>query len=718
VTRAAASIPPAQDCGCGWPEATTPVLLHRPVLAGIDRLTLSVFAQDRWDLNPGVFEAHARAVTVSFHDCPAALRPAVKHYLWEMINHIPPRVLRKASTDQLSLRSIAHSYRRLLVFMHWLDGRGITQVGHVTDDLLNRFLDHVLTLERSSVMKADYLHEVRRLWCYRDRLPAHLQLPTTPPWGGNDNQDLLGPRRANRENATSRIHHDTLQPLLMWSLRFVEDFAPDIIVAFSEYQRLARRGHYAAHRLAPERRDHLAHTGWLTSAVDTWLADRRRHGLALPGHRKPDGTLEVSWAHLRRIFDSSHTPWFPGRPAHALVASSGLPIADDAYLDTPITGRLHDRPWLAAIAYRQAPQLARLLVAAAAIVTGYLSGMRPGELLSLERDCVEHDPVAKLWLLRGTRWKGAIDDKGRKLPEGQPRDDPWVVVEPVARAIEALQRLHPHPLLFPTRLPAYGLAHGRRRPERAITARNNATLAQDIAALIAWVNQYCADHDCAQERIPDDPHGGINLSRFRRTLAWHIVRRPRGLIAGAIQYGHLHLRITLGYSGSYASGFPDDLAYEDWLLRLEQLTEREERLVAGEHISGPGADTYHHRVHTGHAKFAGRVLANTRQARDLLDNPLLQIYPGKAMTCVFNPQQALCQIQRTEGDTRRTPDQSDCRPTCKNLAYTDTNIAELQARADQLREIVADPFAPSLRRSRERQELDRINTLIRDHQGQ
>jgi hypothetical protein len=70
----------------------------------------------------------------------------------------------------------------------------------------------------------------------------------------------------------------------------------------------------------------------------------------------------------------------------------------------------------------------------------------------------------------------------------------------------------------------------------------------------------------------------------------------------------------------------------------------------------------------------GRVLTTNRQAHDLLDNPLLQIFPGKAMTCVFNPQQALCQIQRAEGDTRRTPDQSDCRPTCNNLAYTDADI--------------------------------------------
>jgi hypothetical protein len=31
-------------------------------------------------------------------------------------------------------------------------------------------------------------------------------------------------------------------------------------------------------------------------------------------------------------------------------------------------------------------------------------------------------------------------------------------------------------------------------------------------------------------------------------LAWFICRRPRGLVAAAIQYGHLHVQITQGYS--------------------------------------------------------------------------------------------------------------------------------------------------------------------------
>jgi hypothetical protein len=169
--------------------------------------------------------------------------------------------------------------------------------------------------------------------------------------------------------------------------------------------------------------------------------------------------------------------------------------------------------------------------------------------------------------------------------------------------------------------------------------------------------------------------------------------------------------------GSYNSGFPDDHAFEEWLYRLEQFAERENRLAAGEHVSGPAADTYQHRVHTATATFEGRVLTTQRQAHDLLSNPLLQIYPRRAMTCVFDATKAACQIQRNEDDSRRTPDLTDCRPkTCKNVAYTDRDITELRKRAQQLREAIRDdPLAPSIRLDRERRELERVNTILRRH---
>jgi len=74
--------------------------------------------------------------------------------------------------------------------------------------------------------------------------------------------------------------------------------------------------------------------------------------------------------------------------------------------------------------------------------------MRTGEALNLERDRVSHGPAIDLWLITGRRFKGARDEHGNKIPEGEQRRDPWVVAEQAAHAVAVLQRLHDHRLLF------------------------------------------------------------------------------------------------------------------------------------------------------------------------------------------------------------------------------------------------------------------------------
>ncbi|MFE5592296.1 hypothetical protein [Streptomyces sp. NPDC056549] len=80
------------------------------------------------------------------------------------------------------------------------------------------------------------------------------------------------------------------------------------------------------------------------------------------------------------------------------------------------------------------------------------------------------------------------------------------------------------------------------------------------------------------------------LGGHYQAIAWFIRRRPRGLVAAAIQYGHAHTRMLQGYAGSYDSGFPDEYAFEDWLYRLEILSEDAEVFDEGEHVSGAAAD--------------------------------------------------------------------------------------------------------------------------------
>src|SRR5262249_51857136 len=151
---------------------------------------------------------------------------------------------------------------------------------------------------------------------------------------------------------------------------------------------------------------------------------------------------------------------------------------------------------------------------------------------------------------------------------------------------------------------------------------------------------------------------------------------PRGAVAAALQYGHVHVRITQGYAGSYASGFPDEYAFEDFLGRLNRLREDERQLRAGEHVSGPAAETYRSRVtSSATTRFGGRTIPTERQARAALKHMALQVFPGRAMTCVLDPTQALCQLREPNDDARRTPDLDNCRSACRNIARTDRDVA-------------------------------------------
>lgn len=70
-------------------------------------------------------------------------------------------------------------------------------------------------------------------------------------------------------------------------------------------------------------------------------------------------------------------------------------------------------------------------------------------------------------------------------------------------------------------------------------ALKNSSLNRRIEGFVTWVNREAEARSPPGQGIPEDPHGAIGTGRFRRTLAWHIARRPGGLIALTIQYGHM-----------------------------------------------------------------------------------------------------------------------------------------------------------------------------------
>ncbi|QMU80588.1 hypothetical protein GXW83_27320 [Streptacidiphilus sp. PB12-B1b] len=392
-----------------------------------------------------------------------------------------------------------------------------------------------------------------------------------------------------------------------------------------------------------------------------------------------------------------------------MFLTSGIPIAHGAFLTARPKGLLDGGPWMENIAYADVKKLVRMLSTACFLLLAYLTGCRPGEAVSLRRGCLRRDKVTKLWEVHGRKWKNARDESGAKIPEGQFRDEPWIAPDLVATAIGVQERLHDAEALFPVWLVA-----DERDQHEGGEARTLASINEDLNGFIDWVNAFCSRHG-RSDVIPLDPQR-LTGSRLRRTLAWFICRRPRGMVAAAIQYGHLRVQITQGYAGTYASGFPDDLAFERWLTQLDDLQDADRRLKAGEHVSGPAAGAYRARVSGGARKFAGRVLRTGKEARHVMANPSLQIYHGKGMTCVFTAATARCELEPSLDDARVTPDTEGCHPACGNLCRTEENISELRAEASQLRNKVADKVSPPIRWGRERRRLAYLEQLIDEHE--
>ncbi|SKH61826.1 phage integrase family protein [Mycobacteroides abscessus subsp. massiliense] len=703
------------------PHALTLVLANRRLNPAADLNTLSRFGDEVWNLSPAIFESHSEGLSVNFGRLPEAYRQDVKRYTWHLLNSDAPYRLWHSSTPRISVRTAATAFRSFSVFVLWLSSHKIDRFADVTTEHLNQYLADILASDLTVMMKAVRLVEIPRFWSYRSLLPESVQLRVPVPWNGVEPRDLVGGGGGFKSNVnrTPRIDTATIEPLLMWSLQFVEKFAPDIIDAFAEYLTMWKK--------SPSLRNNPVRSPsriWREAEgeVAAYLEQLARTSGALPGRRDSDGTLTVNWSHLARLFNTKESSFKQGRSSpneHGLlrkmVEDSGLPVSERCPLKSPIRATFGGQPWMPhPIDYTEAKAMAQRLSTACYVTIAYLSGMRPGEVLNLERGCVHHDAANNIWTIAGRKFKGARDDSGEKVPEGIVRQDPWVVVESVARAVQILETIHDNQLLFPNSLHPYRRYRAAEQ-QRLGQCRSLQTMTHDVEDLIAWTNANADAIGARAQRIPPDSHGTISPQRFRRTLAWHIVRRPRGLIAGAIQYGHVQVQMTLGYSGTYDSGFPDERAFEEWLMQLENLADDHQRLQDGEHVSGPAAQTYVQRINAAHSKFAGRVLTNMRQARDLLGNPLLQVFPGRAMTCVFDQSKALCQTRSIEDDPRRTPDQDDCRRNCTNIAYTDRDIDVLSVEREALQGLLIESLAPSPRTKRLQSEIDRIGAILESH---
>lgn len=422
-----------------------------------------------------------------------------------------------------------------------------------------------------------------------------------------------------------------------------------------------------------------------------------------------DGTLALGSRDLKK----SAEPWF---------AAQGITLPP---------GRLsaeYVRQWKEATHWIQ-PYDKGSVRSAAFVLISYFTGMRPQEVLHLQHGCLRHNPVtsnasaAAEYTIVGREFKGLRDEHGDQLSQGAQRDQPWVTIEPAARAVEALEQLaRPDtPYLFAT----IRRTRDDRHRQGEVTTTSN--MAERLGDFITLWNAHAARNGdplvpisgpttiLAEDHPGDTGRLHISTSRFRRTLAYHIANQPGGEIALGIQYGHVKNVVSLGYAGRTESGFPDVLELDALIGNWDDLTLLAEELEGGSAISGPAANRVRDGVTLFAAEFAGEV--KTEAALDRFKRSGLTLIHDNENAhniCSYVPATALCHPARATNHDTRTPDLTNCQRGCPNIAMLGSHVEEKTRQRDQL--LAEIDYLPAPLAARNQQIADELTKEITRHE--
>ncbi|MEV0888564.1 hypothetical protein AB0J03_32750 [Streptomyces microflavus] len=671
------------------------VLAGRPLHRGADLEQTAVFNDDVWPLGPALLRADARPLTLDFTALPTAFRPAAKR-LHQVLLAAADLPLGETPLSIASIRTVFTDLKRLFT---WLERRQHYTLAEVTRQDLEDYHADLITARMSGNTSAFHRRCVRMLWVYRDVLDGehlHHDPYLLPSW-----QAWERARRSHRrgENSTERIPEEVMGPLLTWALRWVDDFATDVLAAGAERAAVDSR---------PPAGPHVPTV--LAALLDTYRARRAplptapaSLGLGSAGRRVPNASYLARLLGYRRGRLS-------GRVEKELIeqVAAELGLADDSYLDHIPQAVLDGTPWLTRISYYEVPRLQQLLQVACWITVAYLSGMRDSEIKHLRRGCVavQRDPTGRVYRhrLHSLAFKGEV-------PAGVPAA--WVVTAPVARAVAVLEQLQPPGRDFLFSPLASAVRH--QIAERADRVAGCDTTNKHLAAFVSWTNDYAAAR-ARHDVVPDVGGHPFRLTtrQFRRTLAWFIARRPGGVIAGALQYRHQSIHLFEGYAGTSDSGFRAEVQAEDALARGQYLGDLGADSDRPRLVGPAGAEAEQRLANFArHTVFDGQVVIDEARLRRIIARHDPGIYPGAFVTCVYNADRALC---RTNSTIPAGPELGDCRPlACRNTALTSDNLAAHTQHIAELDRVLALPehLAPYVRHRLNQQREDSVDFLAR-----
>ncbi|MEN8656178.1 integrase [Streptomyces sp. 21So2-11] len=655
------------------PTPTTPVIPGHLVIEHHAHLN-SQYGDPAWSTAPLTDKPSAVKAAIHWSNCTLEFQDEIRLITWTMINgQLRPTYLKERGNrmrSRLGSTRTIDTVRHWFHFTTWLTTQGITTLIGCDAAALHKYGLHLRDSHPGRKYVERILGALTRLWAF-DQLSARPTGIARPPWDELGADDYLpAATSTGGENAIEPLAEQTMGPLLVWAIRMIDDFSADILAAWDEVQRLRNRAR--TNRTTPASR----------AALAAYLEPLLAADAPLPSWMNQDrkGPVRLARQYICGLTGASKLVIAQFAQEHDVLAAVQR-RPGPCPLDTTVSGRINGKPWRGRIDFTETTSLMRHLGTAAFVVLSYLTGMRPEEVLGLRAGCCP-DPLPDgegkvgRHLIRGHEYKTVKDEDGNHVPSGSEREVPWVAIAPVVNAIRVLERMVPESgLLFDHQ------AHDLLTPRAGTGSLKTDALCNRIEDFAVWANEEAATHSLPHETVPPDPHGNIVTERFRRSLAWHIARRPNGLVALAIQYGHLRTTmVSEGYASRSRDGIHELVDMETVLAVADTVSDLHDALEAGEGVSGPAA---RRAIRTANQapRFAGTVI-NAITARRLLanDSEMIHDNPQALLLCHYRREQALCH----RDGVKDTPSLDHCVPGCGNIVRTDQHAARIRERADVL----------------------------------
>ncbi|MBU8813977.1 hypothetical protein KL953_34505 [Mycolicibacterium goodii] len=607
---------------------------------------------------------------------PARFVESFKRIVWLLINRPTPVSYLAGSNarEWPAVASIVQRFGAFRHYAHYLGEHEVARLCDVTTDILDGYATELLAEEtrssRSSMeLRLGYIGAIAHLAADLPEADRMIE----PAWFAKD----LGRRARGRaaDNNKAIVAPDTFAPLLWWSRQIV-GCATDIVAAASWT------------KVATSRPEPPEGSPAGLDAVGELVAAR---GGVLPSGR--DGRVAAQYL-IATWGGGIHGKDF-GRWCRLKRGSYSLDDELPQPIPIPVSCTIEGQTWLPLVDYRDIREgkLLRILQAAAAVMICSCTGMRGEECRKLPRGALRtvlRPDGAHSFRIDGRIYKAVRDENDQQDPGGKPWI--WATIKPGADAIDALERL----ASATGSGQLIGHPDTRNQPKRATRREQhptNATTVRWIEELIEFANELAIAHQLhPSRRIAPDPSGRVTLDRFRRSIAWHIVNRPEGLLAAGVQFGHMKSTTTDGYGSTMTSGIAATMDQERTNALYNTLQDHANAAKTGMKVSGPATKRLGNALNRFEANnFPGTYLDLTKkEERRLLSDPDMVVLenPGHTCLCLADPMkpETMACSRGNDGE----PNRNDCKTYCGSRVYTDQTVAEDRKEAAELRARLVD----------------------------